>query len=656
MPPKTTKEARSYSVGRAAPRIADTTMRRQDEAPSMFLAGTSVKAHKLESVPNVQGPFPRTRKASAVPLERGSKVSVKPQRSKIGVPFEPSALSGTGKLFPRIKDARAQTEVDASFERSALNDPSLLLKPSASRAPKVLPKLKDVRVQTEADDRSLEQSFSALDTSFVLPKASGQRGSKLRPLRDSKPPGSSLLLDNFPNKKLTKPEPPRRAGPPYVRGRKGSFVEKLGREIALGGSNAEPEELPPSKLVGSKKLLESNLLRSKPHAAELRDARGRSPTKEVVGPLSRARSNSTAHGLWFKPQASDSKPEGKPQEAPAKKQRARANSVIVPGPRRPSGPWDGWDIMRSNHLATDGAIEPLRKKWRSAPEKADPSQATELGAVVKHLSDDNRFFSHELPSRYLDHAISQGGIQSGYEVTKALGLPEPRHDKGSSAAGFVFTRQLPPKGIKTTVSQGQVGAKSDAMIVLHPSMFGDSNQMGYFKNFDGAHHSDAIMPHRLLKGRHMRQASDALANASAPSRDSELHANAEQAVYGQVPLRHVAMIGLKLGENEDARAGERKKAAFIQHLHDTKLSQTLPSKEQRRVIKNAKDPQGALTNWQQGEGATTLYQHLDRLLNEGLDLEDERRRKVEDIIHALPANMKRSEVVKKTMPHLIKTG
>jgi hypothetical protein len=310
--------------------------------------------------------------------------------------------------------------------------------------------------------------------------------------------------------------------------------------------------------------------------------------------------------------------------------------------------FSSWDLEKDHHRASLRAIKPLDDKWRSKPSK--PSKVS-VAQAVQHLEEQGRFFGHELPSDYIPHIISQGGIQSGFNTSLALGLPKPRRDPGTAASGFVFTRQLPPNKPKMThqLNQGQVGAGVDAMLVLHPSMFGDPEQPAYFKATDGAHHSASIMPSHDLKGDHIKRASDEMARST----DTIFHANQEQALRGQVPLHHLAAIVLKTKPGE---VGSDKKQAFIEKLRTTARGDALPPKADRAFIKGAprsgvppKTPRSQaemsrrFAAFQHRVVGQSLEDHLEGLLNVNT-VPGARRRQVSDVVIPLDDTTRRADV------------
>jgi hypothetical protein len=275
-----------------------------------------------------------------------------------------------------------------------------------------------------------------------------------------------------------------------------------------------------------------------------------------------------------------------------------------------------------------------------------------LSDAVSHVKGKRRFFSHELPSEYIAHAIGQGAVQSGFNTSLALGLPEPKRDKGRAAAAFVFTRQIPShKNVPTKLNEGQVGASTDAMLVFKPSMFADPKQPAFFKTIDGAHHSPSIMPSHARKGTHIKEMSDSIAGSS----DKTLQANQEQGVHGTVALHHLAAIVLK---TKPGRENETK-AAFIEKLHNTPRSDLLPPIEDRRKIKAAVEATGAsgsgkppsqaalMTKRYEAFEARVLGQSAHDRLGELINADTTpgaRRRRVEDLVVPLNETTERRHI------------
>ena len=300
---------------------------------------------------------------------------------------------------------------------------------------------------------------------------------------------------------------------------------------------------------------------------------------------------------------------------------------------------DTWDTDRDFHKATRSGLVPFYKRWKELPDKASTIR---LPDAITHLKMERRYFSHEMMSQYLDFAISQGGLQSGYRTTKALGLQNAKHDQGKVQHDFVFTRQLPSKRMGMTLADGQVGSGADAMVVLSPTMFEDPNQITFFKMVDGAHHNPLIIPPKLRKGDHIVSQSDTIAKSA----DKIFHGNQEQGVQGVVSLKHFAGIILKASPGADLEGIKRE---FIQHLQQTPASSLLPPKAIRDRIKNLPlgQQQQAYDQWKVAEGRKSLYEILTEGLNRDLT-EGEEGRTVESIIHVLKAaETKRSEVVDK---------
>lgn len=321
---------------------------------------------------------------------------------------------------------------------------------------------------------------------------------------------------------------------------------------------------------------------------------------------------------------------------------------VSPAPQK--GPaFASWDSQKDHHRATLKAVQPLMDKWKSEPASSSRSRAgTSLPDAVGQLEAQGRFFSHELPSKYIAHAIGQGAVQSGFQTSSALGLPEPKRDKGRAAAAFVFTRQIPSHPeVRTKLNEGQVGATTDAMLVFKPSMFADPGQPSFFKTIDGAHHSPSIMPHRSRKGAHVAEMSDHIARSS----DATLQANQEQGIHGTVELRHLAAIVLKTKPGQEAAT----KKAFIEQLHQTPRSEVLPPIEDRRKIKAAitsgaakKPPSEATMAKRHGAFETRVVgQSLHDRLEQSINVDTEpgaRRRRVEDLVVPLSAATERRDV------------
>lgn len=331
-------------------------------------------------------------------------------------------------------------------------------------------------------------------------------------------------------------------------------------------------------------------------------------------------------------------------------------------PKPPPVSFASWDKRQSYHASTERAVKPLLEKFYGkptattgsglkAPAKSGPGTRASVAApisvdqAVQHMEKKGRFFTHEMQSEYVGHAIGQGGVQSGYDTSKQLGLPEPKRDKGTAAAAFVFTRQIPSsRKITTKLSEGQVGAGVDAMLVFKPSIFADPEQPAFFKTIDGAHHSDSIMSTKARKGAHMKQLSDAIATSS----DKILHANQEQGIHGAASLRHLEAIVLKAPEGKlDA-----KKEKFISSLHSTFRDDVLPPIEDRRKIKaktlNGKAPSPELVAekykaFQQRVFGQSLYDHLENQINADTK-PGAKRRQVTDLIVPLSHNTRRVDV------------
>ncbi|HYD79448.1 MAG TPA: hypothetical protein VEC06_06545 [Paucimonas sp.] len=321
--------------------------------------------------------------------------------------------------------------------------------------------------------------------------------------------------------------------------------------------------------------------------------------------------------------------------------------------RRPDAPsppnFDSWDRKLSHHASTEKAVQPLLQKFDSHASTTSRARSTTqppttVAAAVQHMENNGRLFSHEMQSEYIAHAIGQGGVQSGYNTSSALGLPEPKRDKGSAAAAFVFTRQLPSnQRVTTTLSEGQVGAGADAMLVFRPTMFENPAQPAFFKTVDGAHHSTSIMPERAKKGDHIRRASDEIAKSS----DKIFHANQEQGVFGSVPMKHLAAVVLKTKDGEQ----ETRKQEFLDHLHSTYRGDVLPPIEDRKQIKAKAGGKPPSTEtmiqrheaFQQRVVGQSLHDHLEHLINEDTK-PGAKRRQVADLIVPLSHDTRRTDV------------
>jgi hypothetical protein len=283
-----------------------------------------------------------------------------------------------------------------------------------------------------------------------------------------------------------------------------------------------------------------------------------------------------------------------------------------------------WDKKESHHRATDKAIIPFHERWASKDNPRGIGKKIPMEDAIGHLERNKRFFSHELPREYLPFAIAQGGVQSGYNTTRALNM-QPRRDGGRPQHNFVFTRQLPPDDVKSTLDDGQVGAGADAMIVFKSSMFKDPKQPALFKDYDGGFKAHTAPP-SAFKATHIKSKSDQIEQNS----DRIYQANQEQAVLGSIALRHIAIIVLK--ENtEDMVELEARKKAFISRLKATPIATQMPPSAARGKIDRDIQKYDA---WKKESKDDTLYTLLKKSTN----------REPEDIIIAVFSGTKRSEV------------
>lgn len=360
----------------------------------------------------------------------------------------------------------------------------------------------------------------------------------------------------------------------------------------------------------------------------------------IIEPEGIAETNDSTHSEFQEVETEQELPlTAVPDDVPMMTPTTASAVITIPGPTPQLPAIDIWDTERDFHKSTKRGLKPFEKRWNENPDKASTIR---LPDAITHLKDKRRYFSHEMMSQYLDFAISQGGLQSGYRTTMALGLQKAKRDQGKVQHDFVFTRQLPSKRMGMTLADGQVGSGADAMIVLSPTMFEDPDQITFFKIVDGAHHNPLIIPPKLRKGDHIVSQSDIIAKSA----DKIFHGNQEQGVNGGVSLKHFAGIILKASPRADL---ERIKREFIQHLQQTPASSQLPPKAIRDRIKNLplRQQQQAYDQWKVTEGRKSLYEILTKGLNSDLT-EGEEGRTVESIIHVLiAAETKRSEVVHK---------
>ena len=294
-----------------------------------------------------------------------------------------------------------------------------------------------------------------------------------------------------------------------------------------------------------------------------------------------------------------------------------------------------WDTSRPIDQQMKTALEEFEIRWRSMP---DLEEEPPLSDVIKYLASKNRYYSHELPLPYLDFAIAQGGLQSGYRATKALGLNKSRHDEGKPQNDFVFTRQLPTHRSNLTIGKGQVGSSGNAMIIMRPTIFEDPGQMAFFKTFDGAHKAN-ILPPKKMKGKHIKTLSDSIAK----SNDMVLLANQEQGIRGNIDLKHIAAIIIKSTKGKE----KNDKIQFVEHLKKTLISSQLPPKDIRdqiTIIENKEQQEEAYNKWINGSGKRSLYDVLKEGLNKNLQ-SNQMEIEPENIIFALSKETERYKIV-----------
>jgi hypothetical protein len=283
-----------------------------------------------------------------------------------------------------------------------------------------------------------------------------------------------------------------------------------------------------------------------------------------------------------------------------------------------------WDTQESHHRATEKAMVPFNERWKSKDKPRGIGNAIPIESAIEHLEQNKRFFSHELSRDFLPFAIAQGGVQSGYNTNKALHIP-PRRDGGRAENKFVFTRQLPPVKTKSTLNTGQVGANANAMIVFKPSMFEDPDQLALFKGIDGGFKAHTVPPQEF-KAAHIKSKSDEIER----SPDVNYQANQEQAVLGNIALKHIAIIILKEDTRDPAELKAREKA-FISRLKATPVATQMPPPAARGRI--GRDLQ-KYADWKKEQADDSLYTLLQKSTN----------KEPEDIIKAVFSGTKRSEV------------